>query len=628
MSKQPLPDEDLPPPYSAAPAPCSPSYPQPSSRSQPCSLFSHHLSGIRSQILDEQAARLSVRDQTDSQTIALLVPPVEDLLASIASIHPPPTLVEATLVPDGAVGPEWAFSDGDQRRSGEVRTVVRVRREADSKVEGDRKGQPAAGGASRGLDAEGSGTGDNLWWPDEAMARRLAKHLQPERAAPPVDRQTVRAHVAQMKESRKSSRWALFKKDDPQPPPPMSPPASSASASRDHVAMSVRAEEVTFRRENEMGLWESSTGWGIVVRPSINGGSPSTLSRHSEHRHLKHFSTGDILIMDVLVTGSAGHLGTALMLTLPSLGFTPLGIDILASPTTTHVGSVSDRVFVKDILAANPIRHVLHAATLHKPHVGSHSKQQFVETNVTGTLVLLEEAAALPHEQIQSFVFFSTTSTFGLALSPQPGSPAAWIDERVVPVPKNIYGVTKVAAEDMCALVHAQTRMPVLVLRTSRFFPEEDDDEDRRAAMGDANLKVLELAYRRCDIEDIVSATVCAMQRAREIGWAKYIISAPPPFANDAETLAALDRDPAEAFRNAAAGVDEVFARQGWKHLGRVDRVYDSSKAVRELGWRPKYTFARTVEMVGRGEEWRSELVGRVGKKGYHAVSTGVYTKR
>ena len=331
---------------------------------------------------------------------------------------------------------------------------------------------------------------------------------------------------------------------------------------------------------------------------------------------------------DILVTGSAGHLGAALMLSLPALGFNPLGIDILASPTTTRVGSVSDRAFVKDVLAANPIRHVLHAATLHKPHVGSHSKQQFVETNVTGTLVLLEEAAALPNAQMQSFIFFSTTSTFGRALSPRPGSPAAWIDENVVPVPKNIYGVTKVAAEDMCALVAAQTRMPVLVLRTSRFFPEEDDDEDRRTAMGDANLKVLELAYRRCDIEDIVSATTCAMAKAKEIGWGKYIISAPPPFTNDAETLAALDRDPAEVFRKMAPGVDEVFARQGWKHLARVDRVYDSSKAVRELGWRPKYTFARTVEMVGRGEEWRSELVSKVGKKGYHAVSTGVYTKR
>ncbi|OAQ69809.1 NAD dependent epimerase/dehydratase family protein [Pochonia chlamydosporia 170] len=330
---------------------------------------------------------------------------------------------------------------------------------------------------------------------------------------------------------------------------------------------------------------------------------------------------------DVLVTGSSGHLGTALMLTLPSLGFNPVGIDILASATTQHVGAVSDRAFVSNILQSNPIKHVLHTATLHKPHVGSHTKEQFVEANINGTLVLLEEAAKLG-DQIESFIFFSTTSTFGLALSPKPGSPAAWIDETVVPVPKNIYGVTKVAAEDMCALVQRQTKMPVLVLRTSRFFPEEDDEDDRRNAMADDNLKVLELAYRRCDIEDIVSATICGMKKARDIKWAKYIISAPPPFSNDAETLAALDRNPAEVFGRVAPGVDEVFAKKSWKHLARVDRVYDSSKAVRELGWQPKYTFGKTIEMVANGQDWRSELTHKVGKKGYHAVSTGVYTSR
>lgn len=330
---------------------------------------------------------------------------------------------------------------------------------------------------------------------------------------------------------------------------------------------------------------------------------------------------------DVLVTGSAGHLGTALMLTLPSMGFTPLGIDILPSATTTHVGTIADRTFITSILIANPIRHVLHAATLHKPHICSHRNEAFVSTNIMGTLVLLEESAKL-HSQIESFIYISTTSTFGMALSPKPGSPAAWIDEIVVPEPKNIYGVTKVAAEDMCALIQKQTGIPVLVLRTSRFFPEEDDDEDRRAGIGDENLKVLELAYRRCDIEDIVSAVVCAMNKAREVRWGKYIISAPTPFKRNVDTLAALDRNPSEVFREIAPGVDAVFEKRGWKHLERIDRVYDSSKAVRELGWKPKYTFQKTVERLEKGEEWRSELTAKVGKKGYHAVSTGVYTKR
>ena len=53
---------------------------------------------------------------------------------------------------------------------------------------------------------------------------------------------------------------------------------------------------------------------------------------------------------------------------------------------------------------------------------GSHGRQDFVDTNITGTLVLLEEAAAAG---VRSFVFTSTTSAFGRALTPAPGAPAA-----------------------------------------------------------------------------------------------------------------------------------------------------------------------------------------------------------
>ncbi|ORY39432.1 NAD dependent epimerase/dehydratase family protein [Rhizoclosmatium globosum] len=323
---------------------------------------------------------------------------------------------------------------------------------------------------------------------------------------------------------------------------------------------------------------------------------------------------------DVLVTGAAGHLGAALMLELPSLGYRPLGIDILPSETTSVQGSISDRDFVASLVKANPgIRHVVHTATLHKPHVDSHSVQDFIDTNVTGTQVLLEAAATLT--ALESFLFISTTSTFGAALSPSPGSPAAWINESVTPIPKNIYGITKCAAEDLCFLAYKKQRLPVLVLRTSRFFPEQDDDEQRRAALDDSNLKVLELVYRRVDVADVVSACVAGMKNARRIGWSKFIISAPTPFQNDAETLEVLNRDAKSVFERVVPQSVQVFEQ-------RLDRVYDSGKAVKELGWKPVYTFERALEQIAKGQEWRSELTLRVGKKGYHTVSTGVYTQR
>lgn len=338
---------------------------------------------------------------------------------------------------------------------------------------------------------------------------------------------------------------------------------------------------------------------------------------------------------NVLVTGSSGHLGHALMLTLQAYGHTPLGIDVKPStrPDTLQ-GSITDRPFIRELLASRPtVQHIIHTATLHKPHTGSHTKQDFISTNVTGTLILLEEAAALHPQQVKSLIFVSTTSTFGAALSPAPGEPAAWIDEDVAPVPKNIYGATKVAAEDICRLVHVETGLAVIVLRTSRFFPEEDDDDARRAAMDGDNLKVCELAYRRVDVADAVGACVCAVQRAAEgsVRWGKYIISAPTPFARDEETMRLLNGAGAEEavavlVESCVPGCGDVLAQMGWKHLDRIDRVYDSSRAVRDLGWKPEFTFEACIGKLSRGQDWRSQLTHTVGKRGYHDVPTGVYT--
>src|SRR5215831_8271126 len=196
--------------------------------------------------------------------------------------------------------------------------------------------------------------------------------------------------------------------------------------------------------------------------------------------------------MRLLVTGSAGHLGEALMRTVHESMHQAIGLDIKPGPFTHRVGSIVDRVFVKDCIRG--IDAVLHTATLHKPHVATHSRQEFVDTNITGTLNLLEEAKTA---NVRAFIFTSTTSTFGRALVPAPGEPAAWIDEDVVPVPKNIYGVTKTAAEDLCELFHRKHGLPCLILRTSRFFPDPDDEERVRQRWDDDNVKVNESLYRR-----------------------------------------------------------------------------------------------------------------------------------
>jgi nucleoside-diphosphate-sugar epimerase len=325
--------------------------------------------------------------------------------------------------------------------------------------------------------------------------------------------------------------------------------------------------------------------------------------------------------MRVLVTGSSGHLGEALVRVLGAEGIDVVGLDVLDSPHTSAVGSIADRAFVRRSMAG--VDAVLHVATLHKPHVGSHTRQDFVDTNITGTLNLLEEAVAAG---VGSFVFTSTTSAFGRALSPGPGAPAAWIDEDVAPVPRNIYGVTKAAAEDLCELAHRDQGLPCLILRTSRFFPEGDDRDDVRNGYPDANVKVNELLYRRGDIEDMAGAHRLALDRAAEIGFGRYIVTATTPFTRD--DLAELRTDAPAVVRRLFPDYESLYAERGWSMFPSIDRVYDNTRAREELGWSPRYDFRHALDRLAAGEEPRSALAVTVGMKGYHQVPTGVYTVR
>jgi UDP-glucose 4-epimerase len=323
----------------------------------------------------------------------------------------------------------------------------------------------------------------------------------------------------------------------------------------------------------------------------------------------------------ILVTGSAGHLGEALIRTLRGSGHDVVGLDLLDSPYTDVTTSVTDRAGVRAAMGGADA--VVHTATLHKPHVTSHPRQAFVDTNVTGALVLLEEAVAAG---VGAFVHTSTTSAFGRALTPGEGVPAAWITEDVVPRPRNIYGATKVAAEDLCELVARDHGLPCLILRTSRFFPEQDDTEQLRRRYADDNIKVNELLYRRIDLSDVVDAHVAALSAAPRIGFGRYVVSATTPFAPG---------DLAELRRNAPAVVErlfpdypEVYARLGWRMFPAVDRVYVNDRARAELDWEPRYDFRHALDLLRAGQEPRSTLATSVGAKGYHPVPTGPYTTR
>jgi UDP-glucose 4-epimerase len=320
--------------------------------------------------------------------------------------------------------------------------------------------------------------------------------------------------------------------------------------------------------------------------------------------------------MTILVTGSAGHLGEALMRTLRARNVPARGIDLKPSAFTDATGSITDRAFVRQAVAG--ARSIIHAATLHKPHVVTSSNRDFLDVNVFGTLNLLEEAVAA---NVGCFVFTSTTSAFGAALTPGVGEPAAWITEDTAPVAKNIYGVTKTAAEGLCELFARQSDLPVIVLRTSRFFPEDDDDSAVRSRYSLGNAQANEMLYRRVDLADVVEAHLLAIGKAPNIRFGRYIISASTPFTKG--DLASLRNDAAAVVHRLFPESAELFRKLGWTMFPQIDRVYVNALARRDLGWRPRYDFQHVLDCLKGGQDWRSPLAIAVGTKGYHDEGFG-----
>lgn len=314
--------------------------------------------------------------------------------------------------------------------------------------------------------------------------------------------------------------------------------------------------------------------------------------------------------MRILVTGSSGHLGEALIRELGKGPHNICGVDIKPSKYTTNTGSVSDRKFIRECM--RNIDAVIHTATLHKPHIGTHNYQEFIDTNITGTLVLLQEAAA---RGVKSFIFTSTTSTFGDTLTPGRNKPAIWVTEETPSIPKNIYGVTKSSAEDLCQLFYRNHNLPCIILKTSRFFPEEDDNKKIREQYEDLNIKANEYLYRRVDIEDVVNAHICSLEKVQEIGFGKYIISSTTPFTQD--DLTDLNTDAPSVVERLYPGYKKLY--KNWEMFPRIDRVYVNRKARIELDWKPKYDFSYVLECLKQGKDFRSPLSTEIGIKRYHS---------
>ena len=303
--------------------------------------------------------------------------------------------------------------------------------------------------------------------------------------------------------------------------------------------------------------------------------------------------------MRVLLTGSSGWLGRFLAPRLRAKGHEVTGLDVAPGADTDAIGSVADRALVDRIFAEQGIEAVIHAGALHKPDIARYPPEAFAEVNVEGTRNLLEAAVAAGNDR---FIFTSTTSLMiseAIHAGKAGGATSAvWLDEDFGPLaPRNVYGVTKLEAERLCRRVRDAHGLAILILRTGRFFPEEDDTH--RDLSGE-NRKANELLGRRLAVEDAADAHVAALERAPALGFDIFILAAPPPFARtDAEALVA---DAPAVIARYFPDAPGLYARRGWTLPAAIERVYDPSRAETQLGFRCRADFAALLAALRRGD--------------------------
>jgi nucleoside-diphosphate-sugar epimerase len=233
-----------------------------------------------------------------------------------------------------------------------------------------------------------------------------------------------------------------------------------------------------------------------------------------------------------LVTGAAGFIGSHLAERLVDAGVDVTGIDCF---TDYYPRAIKERnlqrlrpsprfSFVEQPLAevdlpalVDGVTHVFHlAAQAGVRHSWGRDFRIYTVNNIDATQLLLEAVVGQP---IERFVFASSSSVYGDEV-------ALPMREDARPQPVSPYGVTKLAAEQLCYLYHVNHSVPTVSLRYFTVYgPRQRPDmgfmrffsavaEDRAVPMFGDGRQTRDFTF----VADAVSATVAAATRGKPGG--------------------------------------------------------------------------------------------------------------
>lgn len=272
----------------------------------------------------------------------------------------------------------------------------------------------------------------------------------------------------------------------------------------------------------------------------------------------------------IIVTGSSGKLGKEIVKQLRLQNYEILGLDLVDSDTTDKVIDIRNLNEIEEI--SKGFDAIIHTAALHGKHTDlNYSRDKFIETNINGTNNLL---SACVTNGIKKFLYTSTTSIYGTAMVNT--NQAVWVDENLLPEPRDIYDITKLTCELLCKDYFEKEKIETTVLRVSRFLPEDD------------NTKANHRIYRGLDEEDGAIGHLLALEKKFD-SFQIYNISNESPFKRD--DLIDLYKCPKKVMSKYYPDIEKIYKEKKWKFLSRIDRVYSIEKAKKELNYNPIKNF-------------------------------------
>jgi dTDP-glucose 4,6-dehydratase len=335
----------------------------------------------------------------------------------------------------------------------------------------------------------------------------------------------------------------------------------------------------------------------------------------------------------LLVTGGAGFIGSNFVLsTIAQTGEAVVNLDKLTyagnlkslaalegDPRHAFVhGDICDRALVRRLLAEHRPRAIVHFAAESHVDRSIEGPAEFVQTNVTGTFSLLEEArahwAALPAAEKDSFRFLhvSTDEVYGSLGASDPA-----FSETTPYAPNSPYAASKAASDHLVRAYHHTYGLPTLTTNCSNNygpyqFPEKLIPLVIHNALAGKKLPVYGDGKNVRDwlyVLDHCAAVRLALDKGRP--GETYNIGG------------GSERTNIDVVQQICAILDRLQPRIGGRYADLIafvkdrpghDRRYaiDSAKIRSELGWRPSESFEsgleKTVSWYLANRAWTEDI--------------------